>query len=128
VLSSRLQAAGAHVRAYDPVAEGEARKLIRGVRFAESATEAIDGADAVVLVTEWPEFLELDLGALASAMRGSRNRVCRRNGPGLPNSWPSTLRCGLCCGRQLSRDARDFKRRAHRPRGGTTRTIVARPR
>jgi len=71
VLSSRLQAAGAHVRAYDPVAEGEARKLIRGVRFAESATEAIDGADAVVLVTEWPEFLELDLGALASAMRGS---------------------------------------------------------
>jgi UDPglucose 6-dehydrogenase len=71
VLSSRLQAAGAHVRAYDPVAEGEARKLIRGVRFAESATEAIDGADAVVLVTEWPEFAELDLGALASSMRGS---------------------------------------------------------
>ena len=33
VLSSRLQAAGAHVRAYDPVAEGEARKLIRGVEF-----------------------------------------------------------------------------------------------
>ena len=33
VLSSRLQAAGAHVRAYDPVAEGEARKLIRGVRL-----------------------------------------------------------------------------------------------
>src|SRR5204863_212241 len=35
VLSSRLQAAGARVRAYDPVAEGEARKLIRGVRFAD---------------------------------------------------------------------------------------------
>jgi UDPglucose 6-dehydrogenase len=33
VLSSRLQAAGARVRAYDPVAEGEARKLIRGVEF-----------------------------------------------------------------------------------------------
>ena len=37
VLSSRLQAAGAHVRAYDPVAEGEARKLIRGVDFKASA-------------------------------------------------------------------------------------------
>ena len=70
VLSSRLQAAGAHVRAYDPVAEGEARKLIRGVRFAESAAEAVEGADAVVLVTEWPEFAELDLAALAAAMRG----------------------------------------------------------
>ena len=70
VLSSRLQAAGAHVRAYDPVAEGEARKLIRGVRFAETAAEAVEGADAVVLVTEWPEFAELDLAALAASMRG----------------------------------------------------------
>ena len=65
VLSSRLQAAGAHVRAYDPVAEGEARKLIRGVAFKESAADAVDGADAVVLVTEWPEFAELDLAAVA---------------------------------------------------------------
>ena len=56
VLSSRLQGAGARVRAYDPVAEEEARKLIRGVEFASSAQEAIAGADAVVLVTEWPEF------------------------------------------------------------------------
>src|SRR3954466_12526648 len=70
VLSSRLQAAGAHVRAYDPVAEGEARKLIRGVRFADSAAEAVEGADAVVLVTEWPEFAELDLSTLAGSMRG----------------------------------------------------------
>ena len=70
VLSSRLQGAGAHVRAYDPVAEAQARKLIRGIDFASSATEAIAGADAVVLVTEWPEFRELDLGAVAEAMRG----------------------------------------------------------
>jgi UDPglucose 6-dehydrogenase len=71
VLCSRLQAAGAHVRVYDPVAEGEARKLIRGVRFADAAAEAIEGADAVVLVTEWPEFAELDLGAVKASMRGS---------------------------------------------------------
>ena len=70
VLSSRLQGAGAHVRAYDPVAEEEARKLIRGVEFASSAGEAIAGADAVVLVTEWPEFRELDLAAAAASMRG----------------------------------------------------------
>ena len=71
VLISRLQAAGAHVRAYDPVAEEEARKLITGAHFAASAEEAIEGADAVVLVTEWPEFGELDLGAVAASMRGS---------------------------------------------------------
>lgn len=71
VLSARLQAAGANVRAYDPVAENEARKLIRGVQFPRSAAEAIDGADAVVLVTEWPEFGELDFADVAEAMRGT---------------------------------------------------------
>src|SRR4051794_41893814 len=40
VLSARLNAAGAHVRAYDPVAEEEARKLIRGMAFCPTALEA----------------------------------------------------------------------------------------
>jgi UDPglucose 6-dehydrogenase len=70
VLSARLQAAGARVRAYDPVAEDEARKLIRGVEFSASAADALDGADAVVLVTEWPEFAELDFAEVAASMRG----------------------------------------------------------
>jgi UDPglucose 6-dehydrogenase len=70
VLSARLQAAGARVRAYDPVAEAEARKMIRGVDFKESPEGVVDGADAVVLVTEWPEFGELDLAGVASSMRG----------------------------------------------------------
>src|SRR5689334_12672677 len=70
VLAARLQAAGAHVVAYDPVAEEQARGLIRGVELASSADEAIAGADAVVLVTEWPEFRDVDLGALAASMRG----------------------------------------------------------
>jgi UDPglucose 6-dehydrogenase len=70
VLSARLNAAGARVRAYDPVAEAEARKLIQGVEFKPSAAEAVAGADAVVLVTEWPEFGELDFKAIASTMRG----------------------------------------------------------
>jgi UDPglucose 6-dehydrogenase len=71
VLSARLNAAGARVRAYDPVAEHEARKLIQGVDFTPSATDAVVGADAVVLVTEWPEFRELDFAEVAGAMRGS---------------------------------------------------------
>jgi UDPglucose 6-dehydrogenase len=71
VLSARLNAAGAKVSVYDPVAEGEARKLIRGVEFCPTAMDAIDGADAVVLVTEWPEFAELDLADVANRMRGT---------------------------------------------------------
>jgi UDPglucose 6-dehydrogenase len=71
VLSARLQAAGAKVRAYDPVAEQEARKLMPGLDFAEDALSAVTGADAAVLVTEWDEFKQLDFGAVAEAMSGS---------------------------------------------------------
>jgi UDPglucose 6-dehydrogenase len=70
VLSARLQAAGATVVAYDPVAEDEARKLITGIEFAPDALEVVDGADAVVLVTEWDEFKELDFAAVAEKMAG----------------------------------------------------------
>ncbi len=71
VLSARLQADGAKVRVYDPVAEEEARHLIRGVHFATDALDAIDGADAVVLVTEWEEFVDLDWSEVASRMAGT---------------------------------------------------------
>jgi UDPglucose 6-dehydrogenase len=70
VLAARLQADGATVRGYDPVAETEARKLMVGVEFASSALEAIQGADAVVVVTEWPEFAELDWSSVAPQMNG----------------------------------------------------------
>lgn len=71
VLSARLQAAGATVSGFDPVAEEEARKLIGNVDFAESAMDAVKDADAVVLVTEWQEFIELDWAAVAGAMSGT---------------------------------------------------------
>jgi UDPglucose 6-dehydrogenase len=70
VLAARLQADGARVRAYDPVAEDEARKLMFGVEFADSALEALSGADACIIVTEWPEFAELDWNAAGEAMKG----------------------------------------------------------
>jgi UDPglucose 6-dehydrogenase len=83
VLSARLQADGAHVRAYDPIAEDEARKLMTGVEFADSALGAVAGADAVVLVTEWPEFAELDWAQVRERMAGNlivdgRNFVDRK--------------------------------------------------
>jgi UDPglucose 6-dehydrogenase len=71
VLSARLNADGAIVSAYDPVAEAQARALVSGLRFADSALDAIREADAVVLVTEWPEFMELDWDMVAQAMSGN---------------------------------------------------------
>jgi UDPglucose 6-dehydrogenase len=71
VLAARLQADGATVAAYDPVAEAEARKRMHGVHFADSALEAIEGADAAILVTEWPEFRELDWHEVKARMAGN---------------------------------------------------------
>ncbi len=70
VLAARLQADGAKVRAYDPIAEQEARKLMTGVEFADSALDAVTGADACIVVTEWPEFAELDWSAVRERMAG----------------------------------------------------------
>jgi UDPglucose 6-dehydrogenase len=71
VLAARLQADGAKVRAYDPVAEEEARKLIRGVTFAPGPLDCVRDADAVVLVTEWDEFVTLDWAEIAAEMDGT---------------------------------------------------------
>ena len=70
VLSARLLADGAHVVAYDPVAEEQARRLVSGITFAATPLEAVAGADAAVLVTEWGELVELDWAAVAGAMAG----------------------------------------------------------
>jgi UDPglucose 6-dehydrogenase len=70
VLAGRLHAEGAEVRAYDPVAEVHARELMPGVKFAPSALDALEGTDACVLVTEWPQFLELDWNEAARRMSG----------------------------------------------------------
>ena len=60
VLAARLQGEGANVRVYDPVAAEGAREMLGSAQVSASALEALDGADAAVLVTEWPEFRELD--------------------------------------------------------------------
>ena len=76
VLAARLQAEGAEVRGWDPVADGHAH--LNGVAIASSALDALDGADAAVLVTEWPELRELDWAEAARRMR-SRVLVDGRN-------------------------------------------------
>jgi UDPglucose 6-dehydrogenase len=68
VLAARLQGEGAEVTAYDPVAAEAAKGMLEGVEFCDSALKALDGADAAVLVTEWPEFAGLDWAAAAERM------------------------------------------------------------
>ena len=61
---------GAQVIAFDPVASEQAGKVFSKITFASDAYAAAQGADAVVIVTEWDEFRALDLDKLAAAMRG----------------------------------------------------------
>lgn len=67
VLAGRLLSEGAEVRAWDPVADGAVH--LHGVDIADSALDALDGADAAVIVTEWPEFRELDWAEAGARMR-----------------------------------------------------------
>jgi UDPglucose 6-dehydrogenase len=69
VLAGRLLSEGAEVTAWDPVADGAAH--LHGVDIAANALEALDGADAAVVVTEWPEVNELDWAEAAGRMRGN---------------------------------------------------------
>jgi UDPglucose 6-dehydrogenase len=66
-----LAAAGAKLRAFDPAGAAYARQLLpAAVEYAASALEAAEGADALVLLTEWNEFRALSPARLRAAMRG----------------------------------------------------------
>jgi len=70
VLCDRLRSEGATVVAYDPVAMDNARSLLAGdVQLASSMLEAVTGADAAVIVTEWGEFRSLASEQVRRAMR-----------------------------------------------------------
>ncbi|MCJ7550442.1 MAG: UDP-glucose/GDP-mannose dehydrogenase family protein [Anaerolineae bacterium] len=64
-----LQRKGAAVRAYDPVAMENATRVLSDVEMMGSPYEVADGADALVLVTEWNEFKNLDLARIKESMR-----------------------------------------------------------
>lgn len=65
-----LRAAGAAVRAYDPEAIETARRILGdGIEYAGSALEALDGADALIMVTEWNEFRSPDFDEMARRLK-----------------------------------------------------------
>ena len=69
-LVNALVERGAEVSAFDPVAREQAEKVFSGIEFASDAYAAANGADVLVIVTEWDEFRALDLDKVAESLRG----------------------------------------------------------
>jgi UDPglucose 6-dehydrogenase len=69
VLASRLHSEGAHVRACDPMIAPGGHPMFPDVTICDEPLEALAGADAAVLVTEWPEYGRLDWHAAAAVMK-----------------------------------------------------------
>ncbi len=66
-----LSEAGAKIRVYDPIAMDTAKKVLpKSVEYAKNALETLKDADAMVVVTEWNEFRQINLVAVAKAMKG----------------------------------------------------------
>jgi UDPglucose 6-dehydrogenase len=69
VILPALAAQGAQVRAYDPAGMAEARKLLPDLQTAVDPYACVNGADALVILTEWDQFRALDLGRVKAVMR-----------------------------------------------------------
>jgi UDPglucose 6-dehydrogenase len=76
-MARELMARGAAIRAYDPVAMEFAKPLMPGVQFCADVFEAATGADIVVFVTEWNEFMDLDFEKMKSLMKAATVVDCR---------------------------------------------------
>lgn len=67
-----LMERGASVRAYDPVAMEEAKKVLPDIAYAEDEYETVEGADALVFMTEWNQFRALDMQRVRQLMRAPK--------------------------------------------------------
>lgn len=109
-IAQALLEKGAFVRAYDPVAIPRAqREWTLPIEYASSILQAAEDADAIILVTEWKEFLHTDWSAVARVMRNpllldgrniiprevAREAGFRYIGFGVPDLWPERERVGV---------------------------------
>ena len=62
---------GAKIRAFDPVATENARNIISGIEFCKSPKDAVKDASALVVLTEWNEFKQIDLVSIKKYMKGN---------------------------------------------------------
>ncbi|MDY7543835.1 MULTISPECIES: UDP-glucose/GDP-mannose dehydrogenase family protein [unclassified Cryobacterium] len=77
-VAAALQLRGAQVVVYDPQARGTAERIFPTLGYADSVADAVSGADAVLVLTEWPEFLAADPAALGALVR-TRTVIDGRN-------------------------------------------------
>lgn len=70
-IARMLQSAGATVRAYDPVAEPVAERVLPKVALSDNAYDLAQGCDGIVVVTDWNEFKNLDLARIRELMKGN---------------------------------------------------------
>ena len=75
-----LQDAGAVIRAYDPKSMDQARLVLENVAYFDSPYAAMEGADILVIVTEWDEFRALDLARVKSLLREPAQHLSARHG------------------------------------------------
>ena len=64
-----MQHEGAEIRAYDPVATDNASRVLKDVTYCDNPYAVAEGADALILITEWNEFKQLDMKRVAASMR-----------------------------------------------------------
>lgn len=77
-----LQKAGLKIRAYDPRGMHEAKKLLSDIEYCQSAESAAEGANAIMILTEWSEFKKIDLSRLKvknKVMLDLRNMLDKNN-------------------------------------------------
>lgn len=71
VIIEKLQKAGAHVIAYDPVAKHEAERILKGaIKFSDDMYACLNEADALLIITEWPEFRSPDFEEVSKRLKG----------------------------------------------------------
>ncbi|MBX9793663.1 MAG: nucleotide sugar dehydrogenase, partial [Burkholderiaceae bacterium] len=72
IVIAELVKRGAQIKAYDPVAMPEGKRVLEGVKglsFVDNQTQALEGSDALVIITEWKEFKSPDFDAIKSMLK-----------------------------------------------------------
>lgn len=71
VIIKKLMKAGARIRTFDPVAMKDAKKILPKAVFCKDVYDAVKGSEAVIIVTEWNQFRNLDLGKIKTLAKGN---------------------------------------------------------
>lgn len=69
VVINKLQELGAKIKAYDPIAIENAKRLLKNVEYCTDSYSAVQDADMIIVMTEWNEFRQLDLEKMKKVMR-----------------------------------------------------------